>query len=76
MRSTCSKIGGEPAHHAAGAGVGHSPVPSNGPRVVLTAFGQPIYPRVTALIHNAEQLADDMRAWFGNPNRAEMNFGC
>jgi LysR family nitrogen assimilation transcriptional regulator len=35
--------------------------------VVLTEFGEQIYPRVMALIRDAEQLADDMRTTGGNP---------
>lgn len=35
--------------------------------VVLTEFGEQIYPRVMALIREAEQLADDMRTSSGTP---------
>lgn len=35
--------------------------------VVLTEFGQRVYPRITAMIREAEQLADDMRTTRGMP---------
>jgi LysR family transcriptional regulator, nitrogen assimilation regulatory protein len=35
--------------------------------VVLTEFGEQVYPRVKALIRDAEQLADDMRTSSGTP---------
>lgn len=35
--------------------------------VQLTEFGQQVYPRISALIREAEQLADDIRTSSGNP---------
>ncbi|SDH83320.1 LysR family transcriptional regulator [Variovorax sp. OV700] len=42
--------------------------------VVLTEFGQQVYPRVMALIRDAEQLADDMRTNSGTPV-GDVRFG-
>jgi DNA-binding transcriptional LysR family regulator len=42
--------------------------------VVLTEFGQQVYPRVLALIRDAEQLADDMRTNSGTPV-GDVRFG-
>jgi LysR family nitrogen assimilation transcriptional regulator len=42
--------------------------------VVLTEFGQQVYPRIMALIREAEQLADDMRTSSGIPV-GDVRFG-
>jgi LysR family transcriptional regulator, nitrogen assimilation regulatory protein len=42
--------------------------------VVLTEFGQQVYPRVKTLIRDAEQLADDMRTSSGTPI-GDVRFG-
>ncbi|HEY8356176.1 MAG TPA: LysR family transcriptional regulator [Ramlibacter sp.] len=42
--------------------------------VVLTEFGEQVYPRVKALLQDAEQLADDMRTSRGVP-AGDVRFG-
>ncbi|QJW83760.1 LysR family transcriptional regulator [Ramlibacter terrae] len=42
--------------------------------VVLTEFGEQVYPRVKALLRDAEQLADDMRTSRGVP-AGDVRFG-
>lgn len=42
--------------------------------VVLTEFGEQVYPRITALVREAEQLADDMRTRSGLP-MGDVSFG-
>lgn len=42
--------------------------------VVLTEFGEQVYPRIVALIRQADQLADDMRSLSGVP-MGDVRFG-
>lgn len=42
--------------------------------VVLTDFGEMVYPRIVALTHEAEQLADDMHTQSGQP-MGDVRFG-
>jgi len=42
--------------------------------VVLTEFGEQVYPRIVALIRESEQLADDMRTRSGMP-MGDVRFG-